>query len=173
MSSATVAADSTLSVIGYQSIGLGEERRLVALWPFDGTLAELAGRGGVVVGEIYPRVAYAVAVAEGAPGERGLEPLSRNIRDVRREALERLRRSTWVKTHGVRLNVADLAVALESADAFDALMAAAALLRCVLEGEPLSAGEHGVAEGGILGSGAVVLGSRAAPSRTCRGRARS
>jgi hypothetical protein len=71
------------------------------------------------------------------------------------------------------LREADLAVALESADAFDALMAAAALLRCVLEGEVLSAGEDGVADGGILGSGAVVLGSRAAPSRTCRGRARS
>jgi hypothetical protein len=48
-------------------------------------------------------------------------------------------------------------VALDSADAFDALMAAAALLRCVLEGEAPSVGEDGVAEGGILGSGAVRL----------------
>ena len=36
---------------------LERECRLIALWPFEGSLAELAASGRVVVGEIYPRVA--------------------------------------------------------------------------------------------------------------------
>ena len=66
-----------------------------------------------------------------------------------------LEQAEWVRQHGVVLGGLDWARRRE--DGFDALLSAAALLRCVLEGTPLdSAGTHPM-EGGILGTESLNL----------------
>jgi hypothetical protein len=76
---------------------------------------------------------------------------------VREAALERLLGMRWVRAHRVTVSGQEEAVASE--DAFDALLTAAGLLRCVLEGTAMThaALEDTVAEGGILGLGGLDL----------------
>ena len=113
------------------------------VWPFQDT-----GRA-VVVAEMYPRALYAHALGiEGRPA--GLT-LAKTRPDARSRALVALRRAGWVRDHGIDLQ--DRAAAQASEDAFDALLAAAGLLRGELEGHTLARPGAGdlVAEGGILG----------------------
>jgi Uma2 family endonuclease len=140
--------------------------RRFSIWPFE----EAQAPEGVLVAEIYPRAAYAVALSGEPPATRTPTPLAKTKPAVRREALEGLLAADWVRVHGVA--VADVEAALGSEDDFDALIAAAALLRCLLEGTPLSdpALEDPVAEGGILGTGSVKLDGRGRASRTSPGR---
>jgi hypothetical protein len=139
---------------------LKEPSPSVAVWPFKGTLEELAGSEGVVVGEIYPRAAYANALSPKGPNQRAPMALAKSKCRVRRQALDQLVASTWVTENAVR--VADLEEALDSDDAFDALLTAAALLRCVLEGTSLESALSvaAEAEGGILGAGSLQLRRR-------------
>lgn len=122
--------------------------RALRIWPFEGSLAALAGSGAVVLAEMYPRAAYAVALADRLPAPP--RALAKTRRDVRAEALGRLDRASWPREHGVDLG--SLAAARASEDDFDALLTAAALVRLAVEGRPLS-GElvDPCAEGGILG----------------------
>jgi len=126
-----------------------------ALWPFDGRLLELASAHRVVVGEIYPRLAYALAAAPNVAADLHPIAVAKSRPALRSSFLERV--SVWADRAGVALE--DLGPARDSEDAFDACVTAAALLRCELEGTPLSDPtlEDAVAEGGILGSGGVRL----------------
>lgn len=128
------------------------------LWPFDGALAELMGSNGIVVGEIFPRAAYATALIDGDAASRCRLTLAKTKSHVRAAALTDLQRAGWVTAHRVTLH--DIADAHESEDAFDALLSAAALLRCTLEGLPLCAPSASPVEGGILGTGSVNLALR-------------
>jgi hypothetical protein len=80
------------------------------------------------------------------------------MRPVPRQALAELLASEWVRQHGVRIT--DHEGFEDDQDAFDALISAAALCRLLLDGLPLSHPEADdpVAEGGMLGAGAVRLG---------------
>jgi hypothetical protein len=81
-------------------------------------------------------------------------PRKKGRRSVREEWLSRLQAAQWI--HGCGATIADEAAALASEDDFDALFAAAALLRCVVENVPLASDlVDGRAEGGILGTDAV------------------
>ena len=126
-----------------------------ALWPFDGRLAELAAGRRLVVGEIYPRLAYALAAAPNVAKDLHPIAVAKSRPALRAVFLERV--SAWAGRAGVAID--DLGPARDSEDAFDACVTAAALLRCQLEGTPLSDPtlEDPVAEGGILGSGGVRL----------------
>jgi hypothetical protein len=63
--------------------GLNSPARAFVLWPFDGTLAELATPGAVVVAETYPRAAYSTALARAAP-----YPIAKTQAGRRAQALE-------------------------------------------------------------------------------------
>jgi hypothetical protein len=129
----------------------------LAIWPFDGPTDELLAEHTVVVGENYPRAAYALALSRGDPEARARLRIAKTRWDVRQAALGDLQSHPWLVEHGVRLN--DIGAAADSEDAFDALFAAAGLLRCVLESTPFARDElvDPVAEGGILGTGSLDL----------------
>jgi hypothetical protein len=128
-----------------------------AIWPFDGPLNELLASHTVVVGENYPRAAYALALSGEDAGARAPLRIAKTRREVRQAALADLQSRPWLREHAVRLN--DVDTATDSEDAFDALFTAAGLLRCVLEGTPLAPDRlvDPVAEGGILGTGSLDL----------------
>jgi diadenosine tetraphosphate (Ap4A) HIT family hydrolase len=138
--------------------GLATSRRQVGLWPFDGALEALSHAHRVVVGEIYPRLAYALALGQGGPNARAVLLVPKTDPHARVAFLACLRHPDhWPSALGVRLDNVDLALASE--DAFDAFATACGLLRCIMEGSGLSTPEweDGIAEGGILGSGSVRL----------------
>ena len=124
------------------------------LWPFEGSLAELTSHKAVVLAEVYPRAAYAIALNDALPAP--LRPLAKTVASARKEALHELEHTEWKRARGVEFR--DLDAAQASEDEFDALITAAALVRLVSEGRPLS---HELvdpsAEGGILGTGGVAL----------------
>lgn len=130
-----------------------EVGRTFRVWPFEGDLGRLLGSAPAVVAEIYPRLAYAVAVAPELPARLAI-PRRKGDRAVREDWLSRLSGAPWRRRFGVAIS--DEAVALSSEDDFDALFAAAALLRCLLENLPLASAPFDPrAEGGILGSRAA------------------
>jgi hypothetical protein len=126
-----------------------------SVWPFDGPLDPLLARDVPVVAEIYPRAAYATALRDAAP--RARMALSKTKANVRALAVDRLLSMQWVRATGARFE--DLDRARSNEDDFDALMTAAALLRCQVEGLPLWAAPlHAPSsEGGILATGSIDL----------------
>lgn len=134
-----------------------EDERDFAVWPFEGDLAGCFDEQRLVIGEIYPRSAYATALMDAPVDKRPLMAIPKSKDAPRRRAVEQLLRMPWVQSSGVQLRDTDDAIANE--DDFDALITAAALLRCVLEGLPLSPDPlHAPeSEGGMLGTGSVNL----------------
>jgi hypothetical protein len=128
------------------------------VWPFDGDLASLLQHSQIVLGEIYPRAAYATALLEDPPAFRAPLAVAKTIAAVRGAALQALLTSNWIKTQNVVIQ--DLDAAAGNEDDFDACVTSVALLRCVLEDTPLAIPNltDGVAEGGILGSATINLG---------------
>jgi hypothetical protein len=131
--------------------------RTFKVWPFEGDIEMLLHSTPVVVGEIYPRVAYATALLDVAAGSRAPLIVAKTDLGVRREAIASLRGASWVRWLRVRFE--NLAEAEANEDDFDACVTAGALLRCVLEGSPLCPPqlESASSEGGMLGTGSVNL----------------
>lgn len=129
--------------------------RTFKVWPFEGELQELLQSTTVVVGEMYPRAAYATALLDGPPMSRAPMVVAKTDAGIRREAIATLRAAPWVGS--LRVELRDLVEAEANEDDFDACVTAAALLRCILEGAPLcpSQLESAASEGGILGTGSV------------------
>ncbi|QRK05242.1 hypothetical protein JQX13_34295 [Archangium violaceum] len=139
-----------------------------ALWPFEGKLDTLLNAHRIVLAEMYPRAAYSVALSSSPPEERARLKIAKNDEGCRRAALRELLDSKWVRDEQVVLTPEDVESAAVSEDSFDALITAAALLRCALDGTPLSqpALEDPEAEGGILCTGGINL---ALPERNFAG----
>ncbi len=131
--------------------------REFALWPFEGDLPTLLESHAIVLGEIYPRAAYATALLDGPPSERPRLAVAKTKPEVRREFMARLRQTEWVRQYEVTIENVIEAEANE--DDFDACVTAAALLRCVLEEQPLTPPGRvsDQIEGGILGTGTINL----------------
>lgn len=127
-----------------------------AVWPFEGSLAELIESPRIVLAEIYPRVSYAIAILDSPAGGRPRLKIAKTRRDRRKEAVRDLCRTDWVARLGVKF--VGLESANENEDDFDACLTAAALLRCVLDDLPLCSRDINRIEGGMLGAGAVDLG---------------
>jgi hypothetical protein len=134
------------------------------VWPFEGPPEVMVAVNGPVVAEIYPRAAYATALVDAAPRARlfvakaDKKKVPKELRaDTRVRAIERLLSTRWTETAGVKFE--DIDHARENEDDFDALMTAAALLRCVIEELPLSSSAYHdpLSEGAILGSGSIDL----------------
>ncbi len=150
--------------VGSGTIGLWRELepllrpgRTFRLWPFEGELSKLLQQSRIVVGEIYPRAAYATALSDHPVMTRPQMSVAKTEPATRREAIRRLRKAAWICAEGVTLD--GLSEAEQNEDDFDACFTAAALLRCVLDGSPLcpSPIESATVEGGILGTGSVNL----------------
>ena len=121
----------------------------------------------VVVGEIYPRAAYATALLDAnwravealfSTVSRPPLALAKGNADVRQQAIKALRGpDSWVHLMGVTIENLDDDT---NEDDFDACVTAAALLRCALEKLPLCLPllDSARAEGGRLGTGSVNLG---------------
>ena len=155
------AAKSPLVVSGIPGIGGAAARdvwrTLLAdvegvegrVWPFDGSLAALTMAPGVVLGEIHPSAAYAIANTDDSG---------------RATAIGLLQQADWIREHGIVLG--GLEAARRGRDAFGALLGAAALVRSVLEGVPLDSARTHPMEGGILGTGRPNLEVRETMSPT-------
>lgn len=132
---------------------LSRDDRAFGVWPFEGNLEELAARHHVVVAEMYPRISYALSVADVVPA-----PLLRvaKTKDAPRAAhVAKVAAAAWVREQRVVLG--DLAAPIADEDAFDAWVSAGALLRCVLEGHDLEAQNLDAAvEGSMLAIGLVA-----------------
>ena len=123
-----------------------------ALWPFDP--ADRLGRERVVVGEIYPRACYALALAPSLPA--ALRGIAKTDDDVRTAAVDELLAATWRGVRGVTIDERGLARARDNDDDFDAMISAVALLRSVLEGRSLDDPGADPVEGGMLGLASIV-----------------
>jgi hypothetical protein len=145
----------------WQELGplVGDRNRRFTVWPFEGELAVLLASSAVALGEIYPRAAYATALLEGPVDARPPLGVAKTKAPIRSQAIAVLRNAEWVRHHGVTIK--NLAEAEKSEDDFDACLTAAALLRCQLEGLPLSPPHceaTAVTEGAILGTGSINIG---------------
>ena len=129
--------------------------REFAIWPFDGCLNSLLDGRKVVLCETYPRLAYAVALADDLPTGRIRSAKTKS--EWRNEKCDLLARAEWVRANRVCLG--DLGPLRSNDDNFDAHFTAAAVLRCVCEKTPL-ADPNWVdekAEGSMLLAGVVEL----------------
>lgn len=127
------------------------------VWPFEGSLDELIGTVPVIVGEMYPRAAYATALLDSEAAARPPLKVEKTNKTVRSAALIELLRAQWVKRNAVHIENVDFAA--DNEDDFDACITCAALLRCVIDRLPLCSSVPGAdaAEGGILGTGTINL----------------
>jgi len=121
------------------------------IWPFEGSLSTLLAGNRLVVAEVYPTAAYAVALAPTLDATGASHRVaSKTDRRQREAAIAVLQAAEWVTRFGVTCD--GLEEAAGNDDDFDALMTTAALLRCALEGrspEPVEIHAPEV-EGGIL-----------------------
>jgi 8-oxo-dGTP diphosphatase len=147
--------------VGSGSRALWKELAAVApeqikLWPFDGSISELLSTQQVVLAESYPLAAYATALSPSLPTP--IRRIAKTRGEARIAALDELRQVEWIREYDVRL--CDVRAAEANEDDFDAMLTAAALVRLVASGRPLS---HELVdpiwEGGILGTGGSALGS--------------
>lgn len=156
--------------------------RAFTVWPFEGDLRVLLRTSPVVIGEIYPRAAYATALLPSPPISRPRLSIAKTDASVRGQAITSLGNTDWV--HSLDVTFENLAEAEASEDKFDACLTAAALLRCFLERSPVELAHDGaaLAEGGMLGTGSINLklaeqrfgnSPRARKEQTQNGRSRS
>ncbi len=134
----------------------------VRVWPFDQAQPETTD-AGVVLAEIYPRALYASALSAEPPALRARLSVAKSDPKCRRAAIGSLLAQDWVREFRVRFEDAEPETITE--DSFDALVSAAAALRCVLEGTPLGWSRSDAFEGGILGLDSLDL---SLPERTFR-----
>jgi hypothetical protein len=127
------------------------------VWPFDGKLDDMIGTVPVIVGEMYPRAAYATALLDSEAAARPQLKVKKTDGAVRSVALAKLLRTQWVQRNAIQIENVDFAAGNE--DDFDACITCAALLRCVVEQLPLCSSVQATdaAEGGILGTGTIDL----------------
>lgn len=93
--------------------------RSFKLWPFEGDLGDLPQSTPVVVGEIYPRAAYATALSDASAESRAPLMVSKTRADVRRDAITTLLGKDWVRRLDV--SIRNLADVRSNEDDFDAL----------------------------------------------------
>ena len=77
--------------------------REFALWPFEGDLPTLLKSHAIVLGEIYPRAAYATALLDGPPSERPRLAVAKTKPEVRRAFMARLRQAEWARQYEVTI----------------------------------------------------------------------
>ena len=134
------------------------QERAFGVWPFDGSIKQILNRHSLAVAENYPAISYTAVFADDLPSPQ--IRIAKTKPEVRRQFLDRLPSVPWIRNH--RIDLPDLSKSQASEDHFDALMAALAQLRLLIEQIPLTDQEttDPIAEGGILLSN--ILSSKAA-----------
>ncbi len=145
---------------------LDDPHRRFRVWPFEGDLDSLRQPDSIILAEAYPRASYASALAPALPAFA--RTVAKTRREAREAASEELLGAAWVRRYGVRLPSRDEIILDE--DRFDAVLTAAATLRCLLEDHPLfyPTRVDPIAEGAILGGGALLGSSPNAAARSTR-----
>jgi hypothetical protein len=113
----------------WQELGPQLASRSFRVWPFEGNLQALLKSSPFVIGEIYPRAAYATALDSADAFPRPLLVLAKTNGAERLQAITGLKAADWAKRLKVTIEIDSQA----NEDEFDACLTAAALLRCVLE----------------------------------------
>ncbi len=143
------------AIDGWQQVIMPARRRGALLWPFEGSLSELAATAAPVLAETYPAEAY------GHVGVSFLPRMSKRRTEDRRAAMRDL--PGWAGRHGVSFT-ADLAARLDDGfgtsrngeDAFDALIGVLGMIE-VVDGRrpehPAARAREEAWEGWILGQG--------------------
>ena len=131
------------------------DNREFAIWPFEGSLKRPLDRRRVVLCETYPRLAYAVALADELPTKRIRGAKTKS--EWRNAKCDLLKQAGWVREY--RVGLGELHPLRKNDDDFDAHFTAAAVLRCVCEGRPLADPTwiDEEAEGSMLLTGVVDL----------------
>lgn len=125
----------------------------VRLWPFHGSLHELMAHEDPIIGEIYPKACYGIALSESLPAP--LLSIAKTNRDTRRSIVAELQSARWLARANIQIR--DLDAALDSEDDFDAVLSAAALTRLLLENAQIESPDtvDRRAEGGVLGAASL------------------
>ena len=79
-----------------------ESDRSFRVWPFEGDLAQLLREAPTTIAEMYPRIAYAIAVAPTPPTRREA-PRKKGEASVREMWVSRFRASQWLKRFSVTI----------------------------------------------------------------------
>jgi hypothetical protein len=118
------------AISGWREAIMPARRRGARLWPFDGSLAELAKAGAPVLAETYPAEAY------GHVGVRFQAGMSKRRQDDRRAATAGL--LDWARQRGIifsneliRLFEDGFGARSDGEDAFDALIGALGMIEVV------------------------------------------
>jgi hypothetical protein len=129
------------AISGWRDVIIPAVKRGARLWPFDGTLAELAKTPGVVIAETYPADAYGVVRAAFKPGES-----KRRLEDRKSKAKPIL---SWATRHGVAFSGEVKAALLNgferslgSDDAFDAFVGLLLMIEVAESGRPEPTESH-------------------------------
>jgi hypothetical protein len=144
------------AISGWQEVIAPARRRGARVWPFDGSLAELAMVGVPVLAETYPAEAY------GHVGVAFRAGMSKRRQEDRRTSMKGL--CGWARQHGVTFSeqlitqVEDgFGARADGEDAFDALIGALGMIE-VIDGRrmerPADPNSEEVWEGWILGQAA-------------------
>ena len=145
------------AIAGWQQVILPARRRGASLWPFEGSLSELAASGPPVLAETYPAEAYAHVGVCFRPG------MSKRRQEDRHAATRDL--AGWAGRHGV-VFAPDCLTRLDDGfgatrngeDAFDALIGLLGMIEVVEGRRPERPGVRGgedAWEGWILGQADV------------------
>lgn len=133
------------------------DERDFAVWPFEGVLHDAFERAPIVLAEVYPRAAYALALCDALP----VAPVhvAKTKPSARAAALRMLHDARWPAEIGLAVAGLDRAAANE--DYFDALMTALALTRLAASGR-LGESDFSdpICEGDILGVAALDFQGR-------------
>jgi hypothetical protein len=117
------------AIAGWRHVVAPALRAGAALWPFDGPLEELAGRGRLVIAETYPADSYAAVGAPFRPGE------SKRRQGDRRGKADAI--LGWAATRGLGVAACEnvlrdgFGAARAGEDAFDALLGLLAMIPVV------------------------------------------
>ena len=127
--------------------------REFTIWPFENDPSNLLHQHGIVLCEMYPSIAYATALVDELPTCKLI--VSKTQQQQREKACERLKTANWVTSN--QIDLGELDALKKNEDDFDAHLTAAAVMRCVVEGEPLTSQDwiDEIAEGSMLLVGTV------------------
>ena len=127
--------------------------REFTIWPFENDPSNLLHHDGIVLCESYPSIAYATALVDKLPTCKLI--VGKAKQQQREKACERLRTANWVTRN--KIDLGELNALKNNEDDFDAHLTAAAVMRCVVEGMPLTSQDwiDEIAEGSMLLVGTV------------------
>lgn len=102
----------------------------IRFWPFDGRLSQLLERNGIVVAEIYPRVAYRQLDIIMGPGTGQSKRKREDRKAVSIGLLNRIKKNEWISI--TKAAESCFAWGFNSDDDFDAMMGLISMLRILL-----------------------------------------